>query len=88
MPQGLALLFECQASGIGNARRRGMDSIAMPRGAALVPWVCQVVRHRFHRYTRGSGIDLPLGSLNAKQSGIGYAGGSGIDFIGMPGGLT
>ena len=46
------------------------------------------MRHRFHRYAGGSGIALPLGSLNAKGSGIGYAGGSGIDSIGMPGGLA
>ena len=46
------------------------------------------MRHRFHRYDKGSGIALPLGSLNAKRFGIGYAGGSGIDSIGMPGGLA
>ena len=35
-----------------------------------------------------SGIALPVESLNAKGSGIGYAGGHGISSIGMPGGLA
>ena len=45
----------------------GIGSIGMPR-----------VRHKFYRYTGGSGIALPSRFLNAKGSGIGYAGGSGI----------
>ena len=36
-----------------------------------------------HRYTWESDIALALVSLNAKQFGIGYAGWSGIDCIGM-----
>ena len=43
---------------------------------------------RFHRYAGGSGIALPFGFLNTKGSGIGYAGGSGIDSKGMPEGLA
>ena len=41
-----------------------------------------------HRYNKGFDIALPLGSLNAKQFGIRYARGSGIDSIDMPGGLA
>ena len=52
MPQGLALLlFECQVSGIGNAKGCGIGSIVMPRGVA----------YSFHRYAKGSGIGYALG---------------------------
>ena len=84
MLQGLALLvFECQ--GVRHRFHSYAEGCSI---GSIGVTVCQGVWHRFHRYTRGSGIALPLGSLNAKRFGIGYAGGSGIDSIGMPGGLA